>query len=63
MTSKLSMDQTNKLFRYMKNGSSIDDFMKKFDLSRKELDGVLMACKIYGKEVDIVTKDDKEVFE
>ena len=63
MTSKISAEQTNKLFRYMRNGSSVDDFLKKFELSRKELDGVLMACKIYGKEVDVVTKDDKEVFE
>lgn len=63
MTSKLSLEYTNKLFRYMTNGSSVDDFQKHFNLTKKELQGVLMACKIYGKEVEIVLKDGKEVFE
>ena len=63
MTSKLSQEQTNKLYRFMRNGSDVDIFMKRFDLNRKELDGVLMACKIYGKEVDVVKKDDREVFQ
>ncbi|MBR6950045.1 MAG: metallophosphoesterase family protein [Bacilli bacterium] len=63
MTSKLSLEHTNKLFRYMKDGSSVEEFLYRFDLSRKELDGVLMACRIYGKEIDIIKQDDKEVFE
>ena len=59
---KISLDQVNKLYRYMKNGMPIETFMKEFDFDRKELDGVLLACKVYGKDVKIVKDGDNEVF-
>ena len=37
---------------YIKNGMSVTTFMQKFDVNRKELDGILLACQVYGKDVD-----------
>ena len=48
--SDISLEQVNKMYRYMKNGMPIQAFMIKFGVNRKELDGILLACQIYGKD-------------
>jgi len=61
--SEISLEQVNKMYRYIKNGMSVTTFMQKFDVNRKELDGILLACQVYGKDVDVINdKDAGEVF-
>lgn len=59
----INIEYINKLYRYMKNGLSIEDFMKKFHISFNELQGILELCKIYGKSIEIIKKDGTLVFE
>lgn len=59
---EISLEQVNKIYRYIKNDMPIEDFMKKFNVNRKELDGILLACQVYGKDIDIISSDDNEVF-
>jgi len=51
------LDYINKIYRYIKNDMSVEDFMCKFRVSFNELRGILELCKIYGKDVDIVVRD------
>lgn len=51
-----------KMYRYMKNGASIEDFMEKFNLSEKELKGLIELCKLYGKDIKLDFKDGTIVF-
>ena len=61
--SDISLDQVNKIYRYIRNDMPIETFMKKFDVNRDELEGILLACQIYGKDVQIVLDDsDNEIF-
>ena len=61
--SEISAEQINKLYGYMKNNMSINKFMKKFEISRRELDGILLACSVYGKDIEIVpNQEGKLVF-
>lgn len=59
----IDYEYINKLYRYMKQDLSIEDFMKKFNLSYTELEGVIELCKIYGKTIDIVERNGTLVFE
>lgn len=59
----INIEYINKLYRYMKNGLSIEDFMKKFHISFNELQGILELCRIYGKSIEIIKKDETLVFE
>lgn len=59
---EISLEQVNKMYRFIKNDMPISTFMKKFDITRKELDGILLACQIYGKDVDIILSDNTEIF-
>ena len=51
------LEYINKIYKYIKNDIPIETFMSKFNLSINELKGVLELCKIYGKDVDIVSKN------
>ena len=59
----INIEYINKLYRYMKNGLSIEDFMEKFHISFNELQGILELCRIYGKSIEIIKKDGTLVFE
>lgn len=59
----IDYEYINKLYRYMRQDLSIEDFMKKFNLNYNELSGVVELCKIYGKTIDIVEKNGTLVFE
>lgn len=52
----------NKMWKYIKNEQSIEDFMKKFNMNYSELQGILELCRIYGKNIDIVMQGDTAVF-
>ena len=45
----------NKIYRYMKNDMPIEVFMQKFNMTTSELYGVIELCKLYGKEIEIVS--------
>lgn len=64
---KLNLDSAStesalKMYKYAKNGMSIDTYMKKFSLSHKELQGLLHIWELSGKKVDLVKEGDKVIF-
>ena len=46
-TNDTSLAFVNKMFKYMKNGMSIETFMNKFNLSNAEVKGIVELCKLY----------------
>jgi len=58
-----NLEYINRIYKYMKNGMSIEDFMSKFHMNYNEFNGILELCRIYGKNIDIIEKDDTLVFE
>lgn len=59
----INLEYINKIYKYMKNDLSIEDFMKKFHINFNELQGILELCRIYGKNIDIIPKNDTLVFQ
>lgn len=51
-----------KIYKYMKNDMPIETFMTKFRCNYNELNGLLELCKIYGKDIEIILKDNIAVF-
>ncbi len=58
----INMKYANKFYRYMKNDSSIEEFMEKFHVSFNELKGILELCRMYGKNVDVIEQQGTLVF-
>jgi predicted phosphodiesterase len=58
-----NLDYINKLYKYMRHGASVEEFMLKFHIKSNELQGILELCRIYGKSIDIVEKNGTIVFE
>ena len=61
-TNDTSLAFVNKMFKYMKNGMSIETFMNKFNLSNAEVKGIVELCKLYGKDVSIEPYEDTLIF-
>ena len=57
-----SFEYINKLYRYMKHDSSVEDFMEKFHINNEEFQGILELCRLYSKNIDIVEKNGTLVF-
>lgn len=57
-----SVETALKLFKYIKNGMNIDAYMAKFNLSYKELQGLLHIWEMCGKEVSIIPDGNEMVF-
>ena len=57
-----SIETALKLYKYMKNGMSIDAFMSKFHISYKELQGLIHIWELCGKEVNIIKNGDEMIF-
>ena len=57
------LEYVNKMYRYMKHGMPIEDFMYKFHFNYSEFMGILELCRIYDKNIDIVEKNGALVFE
>ena len=49
----LNIGFVNKMFKYMHNDMPIETFIQKFNISLKELYGLVELCKLYGKDIDI----------
>lgn len=56
------LEYVNKMYKYMKNGLSIEEFMKKFHINYNELQGILQLCEIYGKNIELIPKNNTIVF-
>lgn len=59
---ELNLDFVNKVYRYMKNGMSIETFMDKFGFNQNELMGIIELCNLYGKQITIEPENDTLVF-
>ena len=65
--SKIELDNASvadalKMYKYIKNGMSIDTYMSKFHINYKELEGLLHIWEICSKEVEIIKENDEMVF-
>ena len=58
----IDIEYINKLYKYMKNNSSVEDFMEKFHINNNELNGILELCRLYGKNIEIIKTDNTLVF-
>ncbi len=56
------LKKTNKIYRSIKNGMPINEFMEKFNCDYNEIAGMLELCRIYGKNIDIVPNKGELVF-
>ncbi len=52
-----NIEYITKLYRYMRHGTSVEDFMMKYHIKSEELKGILELCRIYGKNIDIIEKN------
>ncbi len=50
--------EANKLYRQMKTGMLVEEFMEKFDCSKRELNGMIEFCNTFGKKVNIVKSEE-----
>lgn len=57
-----SIEAALKSYKYVRNGMSIDAYMKKFHISYKELQGLLYIWEMCGKKVDIDKSGNDLVF-
>ncbi len=57
-----SVENALRYFKFVRNGMSIDAFMAKFNVSYKELQGLLYIWEMCGKEVDLVPSGNEIVF-
>lgn len=57
-----SLEAALKLYKYVRNGMSIDAYMQKFHISYKELQGLLYMWEMCGKKVEIVLDGNDMVF-
>ena len=58
----ISVNTVNKMYKYIKNGMSVETFMCKFNLNINEVRGIVELCNLYGKNVIIDYEDDVLVF-
>ena len=59
----MSIEYVDRMYKYMKNNAPVEDFMKKFHINYKELNGLLELCKVYGKHIDIAMQNNTLVFQ
>ena len=52
----------DKLYRYVKNDMNVENFMEKFNMTFDEVKGFIELCKLYGKDVDIISLNGSYVF-
>lgn len=57
-----SIESALKSYKYVKNNMPIETYMAKFQITYKELQGLLYIWEICGKKVDIVSENGEMVF-
>ncbi|MBQ8891711.1 MAG: metallophosphoesterase family protein [Bacilli bacterium] len=63
MEDKIKLQYIDKLYRYIKNGMNVEEFMGKFHISYNELTGILELFRIYGRNVDIIKQNEAIIFD
>ena len=63
MDDKFNIEYVEKMYRYMKHNAPVEDFMAKFHVTYNELIGLVELCRMYGKQIDIVPKNNELYFE
>ena len=58
-----NIEYITRLYRYMRHGTSVEDFMLKYHIKSTELKGLLELCRIYGKNIDIIEKNGTLIFD
>lgn len=58
-----NIEYITRLYRSMRHGSSVEDFMLKYHIKSTELKGILELCRLYGKNIDIIEKNGTIVFD
>ncbi|MBR3199064.1 MAG: metallophosphoesterase family protein [Bacilli bacterium] len=58
----IEVEFVNKVYKYIRNGMSIETFMEKFHVSEIELYGIIELCRMYGKDVSLEKEKDTLVF-
>ena len=58
-----NIEYITKLYRYMRHGTSVEDFMMKYHIKSEELKGILELCRIYGKNIEIIEKNGVLIFD
>lgn len=58
-----NIEYISRLYRYMRHGTSVEDFMLKYHIKSTELKGLLELCRIYGKNIDIIEKNGTLIFD
>ena len=58
----ISFSFVNKMYKYMRNGMSVETFMEKFRLNAAEVNGIVELCKLYGKDICIEESEDTLMF-
>ena len=58
-----NLEFVNKMYRYMKNNMSVEEFKSKFNINDIELQGIIELCTIYGKNIRIeLDADNNRIF-
>ena len=63
MNDSTNLDYINKICRYIKQDMEVETFMTKFHMNYNELTGLLELFKLYGKNIDIIRKNNILVFD
>jgi len=63
MEDNTRIDYINKIYKYVKQGMNVEDFLSKMHMSFNELNGVLELFRLYGKNVDIIREGDSLFFD
>ena len=63
MEDNIKIEYINKLYRYIKNGMNVEEFMQKKHLSYNELMGVMELFRIYGRNVEIIKQNNTIIFD
>ncbi len=58
----IEVEFVNRVYKYIRNGMSIETFMEKFHVSEIELYGLIELCKMYGKDISLEKENDTLVF-
>ena len=54
-----SLEFINKIFKYMKNGMSVETFAEKFHYTLNEVNGIVELCNLYGKKISVCLDEDE----
>jgi len=62
MRNAIDEKYVNRIYRYIKNGMSVEDFKSRYHFNDSELMGFIELAKMYGKLIDIENVNDTLVF-